>query len=226
MTPCRSRRGANKVGLKPMIPSAIDTVLAHWSRKTESGLLPAAGDLDLRAIRRALPDVFVLDAGETGHYRFRLAGTRLCAVYGRELRDHDFVRLWPGDQQAALRRAMAKALKAREVLRLEAAGSALHGPAFAFSVLLLPLAGDDGAPAKFLGVYADGRPRRDADAILTTQRLESLRAGTAAPAVTLEAAPPAAFLAAKPTSVPFLRVVEGGAGGMPAFAPARRPAMS
>ena len=90
-------------------------------------------------IAAVLPETFIVeDTGALG-YRFRLAGTRICEQFGRELRGADLLNLWEG----ADREAVASLL--RNVFADAAVG---HGSFRAFSssnrqvrfeLLLLPL---------------------------------------------------------------------------------------
>jgi hypothetical protein len=62
---------------------------------------PERGDLDPAAIRTVLGDVFLLEIGGKDRHVVRLAGTRICALLGRELRGRPFAEPfapedWPG----------------------------------------------------------------------------------------------------------------------------------
>jgi hypothetical protein len=63
---------------------------------------PERADIDPAAIRRILGDSLVLscDAGDVA--RFRVAGTKLCALFGRELREEPFASIWDTDSAAAI----------------------------------------------------------------------------------------------------------------------------
>jgi hypothetical protein len=63
---------------------------------------PERVDINPAAIRRVLGDSLVLsrDAGEAA--RFRVAGTKLCALFGRELRGEPFASIWDADSTAAI----------------------------------------------------------------------------------------------------------------------------
>ena len=55
---------------------------------------PARAEIDPVAIRHALGDTFILAADFAGELRFRLAGTRICALFCRELKGEAFGALW------------------------------------------------------------------------------------------------------------------------------------
>lgn len=72
------------------------TIYSYWNDRRGSRLAPERGDIEPGAIRGTLGDSFILscDAG----FPFRLAGTRVCALFGRELKGGGFRDLWaPGD---------------------------------------------------------------------------------------------------------------------------------
>lgn len=58
--------------------------------------------MDPALIGDALADVFIIDAPSDGLYEMRLAGTRLCGLWGRELRGVNALSLWRGrDEEGA-----------------------------------------------------------------------------------------------------------------------------
>ena len=56
---------------------------------------------------KILGDTFVLEANGSAPPMFRLAGTRLCALFGRELKGESFNRLWQQTGQTAIRELIA-----------------------------------------------------------------------------------------------------------------------
>jgi hypothetical protein len=70
-------------------------VFEHWNRQRAGRPAPERDDIDPSAIRRALGDTFLLTADFADHLRFRLAGTRVCALFGREIKGEAFDALWP-----------------------------------------------------------------------------------------------------------------------------------
>ncbi len=203
-----------------MRQTRIEQVTAYWRELARAADgVPERAAIEPRRVVRHLPDMFVLERVDRASFRFRLAGTRLCALYGRELREHDFIRLWPSAQQAAIAQAMDRMLRDGEPAMIEAAGATLQGEAFGFDVALFPLKDESGEVTRVLGVLSADAVMRDRDpAILTSQRMIALevagsiayaeRASLAPRRADPPAEPASAFLAARPTKVPFLRVVE------------------
>ncbi len=69
-------------------------VFDYWNRQRGTRLAPARADIDPTEIRHALSDTFMLAADFTDQLRFRLAGTRVCALFGREIKGEAFAALW------------------------------------------------------------------------------------------------------------------------------------
>jgi hypothetical protein len=71
---------------------------AYWDTLRAGRAAPERGELDPGAIRAILGDVMILEVGGPHRYAVRLAGTRICSLMGRELRERAFVETFaPGD---------------------------------------------------------------------------------------------------------------------------------
>jgi hypothetical protein len=65
---------------------------AYWDEKRGTARAPDRADIDPAAVRNLLGDIFVL-AIEPG-FPFRVAGTRVCALAGRDLKEQSFAELF------------------------------------------------------------------------------------------------------------------------------------
>jgi hypothetical protein len=79
----------------------------YWNERRGAKAMPERGDIDPAAIRRILADSFVLavEPGQTP--RFRVAGTKVCELFDRELRGEDFMGLWDGADARQVREFVA-----------------------------------------------------------------------------------------------------------------------
>jgi hypothetical protein len=193
---------------KAMKLASTRDVFAYWDRCRGSRIAPDREDIEPGAIRRALGDVFMLDVEPGYGHPFRLAGTRICAALGRELKGTPFFPLW---SDVGPIRDLVKTLAA------EASGAVAHvtgrnaeGGTVGMEMLLLPLAHRGRIPARLLGSLApnempwwlNARP-------LTGLRLESLRF-VGGPNNLVEA--PRLTPGATPLRRPTFVVYEGGRG--------------
>jgi hypothetical protein len=134
-------------------PSARE-LYDYWNAQRGPRAAPERSDIEPGAIRRALADTFILayDNG-TGH-SFRIAGTRLCAAFGRELRGAAFIDLW--DQESRRRMHDLLGVVAREYIGIVAGarGCSPEGADLDFELLVLPLRHRNATDARLLGALA------------------------------------------------------------------------
>ena len=79
-------------------------LFAHWDRLRGERAAPTRGDIDPAHLRSFLADVFMLDAKPWQEGRIRLAGTRVCALFGHELKGQRLPELWFECERAEISR--------------------------------------------------------------------------------------------------------------------------
>ncbi|MGL4440000.1 MAG: PAS domain-containing protein [Bosea sp. (in: a-proteobacteria)] len=77
-----------------MKTTSTSLIFQYWDQLRGSRSAPERGEIEPGAVRKALLDTFILENTLAG-LTFRLAGTRLCATFGGELKDRPFSSLWP-----------------------------------------------------------------------------------------------------------------------------------
>lgn len=73
--------------------AATRMLFSYWDALRGERAAPDRGEIEPGEIRHILADTFILE-NEDGATRFRLAGTRLCALFGGELKNAPFSALW------------------------------------------------------------------------------------------------------------------------------------
>ena len=131
-------------------------LFAYWNERRGDRLAPERADIEPSAIRQVLGDTFVLAADRVTHYPFRLAGTRLCALFGRELKGESFIRLWERSGQTAMRELLAVVMEENAGVVASVTASTTHDSVLAVNLelLLLPLSHQSRAEARILGAMA------------------------------------------------------------------------
>jgi hypothetical protein len=119
--------------------AASRKLFGHWNERRGLRALPERGDIEPAAIRAELGDTFILGAEPGEDLRFRLAGTRVCALFGRELKDETFTALWDAGHQAAMRRLLATVGEEEIGVVAGARGRTLEGFSCDLELLILPL---------------------------------------------------------------------------------------
>src|SRR5579871_1860709 len=148
----------------------------YWERLRRGRPAPLRSDVEPSDIRRILADTFILEVGGRETYTIRLAGTRICALYGREIKATSFLDLWaPDDRQAIATLAAAVSVDAAAaVLSLE--GATPRGRVVACELLLLPLRHGKSGYDRILGSLAPHeRPHWIGSEPVTSQSVTSLR---------------------------------------------------
>lgn len=130
------------------------TVYDYWNEKRGERPAPARADIDPGAIRHALGDTFMLAADFVDGMRFRLAGTRVCALFCREVKGEDFPALWSETSQKQISDLMA-VVKDEEIGAVAGVtGHAADGDTVDLEFLILPLAHIGHARVRALGILA------------------------------------------------------------------------
>src|SRR5262245_2492858 len=112
----------------------------YWNRRRGRRLVAARSDIVPTDIRDVLPDAFMLSADFTDEIRFRLAGTRVCALFARELKGESFKSLWANTSQDQIDSILRCVTDENEVLVAGVLGRSEDGAEVELELLLLPLA--------------------------------------------------------------------------------------
>jgi hypothetical protein len=154
--------------------SSSRELFAYWTARRGARPAPERGDIDPAAIRHSLSDVFMLAADFVEEQRFRLAGTRVCGLFGRELKGEAFGSLWNEASRDHLRGLLAVVTEESTGIVAGAIGHNAEGGAVDLELLLLPLARQGLARIRAIGVLA----ATDLPFWLGTRPIKELELGT------------------------------------------------
>lgn len=129
-------------------------LLAYWQRQRGGRAVPLRADINPADIRSILPAIFILERRAEGGFAFRLAGTGICALFGRELKAAPLAALWQGE---SIDRATSLAAAVAETGRpavLDAGGESRGGRQVTTEVALMPLASRAGRTDRVIGALA------------------------------------------------------------------------
>jgi hypothetical protein len=124
----------------------------YWNRRRGTRPAPERGEIEPGAIRQVLADTFILAIDPAAGHPFRIAGTRVCAAFGRELKGVAFSELWEAASQAPLRELLG--IVAAESVGVLAGASVpgCEGAPLRLELLALPLAQRGGGNGRILGM--------------------------------------------------------------------------
>jgi len=138
---------------------------AYWDAKRGDARAPDRSEIEPGAVRELLGDIFVLSYDNDAGYPFRVAGTRVCALLGRDLKDQSFSGLFAEDGRRELEDIIT--CVAEETLAAVAGITATSedGRPAHLELLLLPFNNRAHAPLRLTGSLApfenDLGPLRD-----------------------------------------------------------------
>jgi hypothetical protein len=136
-------------------PSCRD-LFAYWNEQRDGRPAPDRAEIEPGAIRHLLGDTFILAPEAADQYTFRLAGTRVCALFCRELRRQDFHTLWREGERLAIRELLAAVTdeKVGVVASVTGRTSERSPLAVKLELLLLPLGDWRAHEPRVLGLLA------------------------------------------------------------------------
>jgi hypothetical protein len=148
------------MGRAPVFTAAQQETMKHplsrelyeyWNQRRGGGAAPERGDIDPAAIKRILGDSFVLSVEPGEAPLFRVAGTRICALFGRELRGEEFAGMWRNEHSQQIRELVALVAEEEIGVLAGAATEAGNGLPCSFEMLVLPLSHRGRSGRRMLG---------------------------------------------------------------------------
>lgn len=145
---------------------------AYWDEKRGGARAPDRSEIEPGAVRELLGDIFVLSYDATSGYPFRVAGTRVCALLGCDLKDCSFSGLFTPDTRREIEDIIA--VVSEEMLAAVAGitATAQDGSPAHLELLLLPFNARAHAPLSLTGLLA---PFESEHSLLRDFRLTSYR---------------------------------------------------
>jgi hypothetical protein len=145
---------------------------AYWDDKRGSARAPDRSEIEPGAVRELLGDIFVLSCDAAAGYPFRVAGTRVSALIGSDLRDRSFSALFAPEGRREVEEIVA--VVAEEMLAAVAGVSAAtqDGSTAHLELLLLPFNNRAHTPVSLTGLLA---PFESQHRVLSNFKLASWR---------------------------------------------------
>lgn len=115
------------------------TLYNYWNQVRAGRLAPQRLEIEPSGIAGILSETFMLERVDAQTYHFRLAGTRLCELFGKELRGTSFMEGWGEEDRRVLLHLLVLISEqaAGACLTIEGEGDDRHRAEF--DAMLLPL---------------------------------------------------------------------------------------
>lgn len=144
-----------------MQTKAVTALYDYWTRQRGERAVPLRSAIEPADIAPILPDVFILEHSRLADPRFRLAGTRICAQFARELKGTGFDALFAPDQRTRVARIVENVMAhtAPAVMQVALVDGRLDTTEA--EIVLLPLASKGKAADRIIGAFAPlpGQPQ-------------------------------------------------------------------
>ncbi|KIZ42102.1 MULTISPECIES: PAS domain-containing protein [Rhodopseudomonas] len=126
---------------------------AYWDDKRCGGAAPERSEIEPSEVRDLLADIFVLSY-DADTYPFRVAGTRVCALLGRDLKGQGFAALFAPDSRSEV--ADILGIVAEDTLAVIAGivAKTTRGDTVNLELLLLPFNTRPHTPLSLTGLLA------------------------------------------------------------------------
>jgi hypothetical protein len=127
---------------------------AYWDNKRGEARAPDRGDIEPGAVRELLGDIFVLSYDHDAGHPFRVAGTRISALLGRDLKDQSFSALFAAESRGEIEDIIGYV--AEETLAAVGGITATseNGADVHLELLLLPFSARAHSPISLTGLLA------------------------------------------------------------------------
>jgi hypothetical protein len=111
----------------------------YWDRVRGHNRAPLRSAIEPSDIRRILAETFILEVEARDRLVVRLAGTRVCSLYCREIKGDNLLDLWSGEDRSAMTTLAAAVAEDGAAAVVTVVGFTQRGQEIACEWLLLPL---------------------------------------------------------------------------------------
>jgi hypothetical protein len=134
--------------------AASRELYAYWQEKRGARPAPERTDIEPGAIRAVLADAFMLGLDRSAGHPIRLAGTRMCALFGRDIKGESFLDLWDSTNRRTMEGLLSILSDECTGTVAGAIGQNESGESLELELLLLPLSSRRPIFARAIGVLA------------------------------------------------------------------------
>jgi hypothetical protein len=128
--------------------------LAYWDEKRAGARAPDRSEIEPGAVRELLGDIFVLSYEAAAGYPFRVAGTRVCALLGGDLKDRSFSAMFAADGCREIEEIITVVAEEMQPAIAGITATSQDGSPAHLELLLLPFSARAHAPISLTGLLA------------------------------------------------------------------------
>lgn len=190
-------------------------LFAHWEMIRGERACPAREEFAFGPIKELLPDMVLIERDAAGHgYRFRLAGSNVCALFGRNLTSSDVLLGWDAFEASILAAHFDKALTDGQPVIARMRLLTDTGQALAAELVVMPIQARNSGRIQLIGgLFSFREMGKSSHKSIRVRELVSARAiwtEHEGPAVQELVDRILAAPALRPAGRPLLKIFEGG----------------
>ena len=145
-------------GVRLVNNPGISELFLYWNRLRDGKAAPDRRQIEPVDIRNWLADTFILENGMRNDATFRLAGTRVCAIFGRELKHFSFYSLFSLNDISLVRRLVQSCFRDKSVSVIRFDGISKEKRVQGFEAIFMPLEGVGESSRLFGAIISDDKP--------------------------------------------------------------------
>ncbi|MBX9820789.1 PAS domain-containing protein [Afipia birgiae] len=131
---------------------------AYWDEKRAGAAAPERSDLAPDQVRHLLGDIFVLSCDALAEYPFRVAGTRMCALLGRDLKGQSFTDLFRDADREEIKDILGIVAEETQATVVGVTALSPDAARIHLELLLLPFSARSHSPVSLTGLLAPLSP--------------------------------------------------------------------
>lgn len=153
----KAKRGAHG---KKMRTGSNHALFQYWNAIRGGRPAPRRFEIEPSQIADILPDTFILEVSDPAHFSYRLAGTRVCEIFGQELRGIGFLEGWRETDRFMLNRNLNAVRRSAACAVMEVEGFGSNTDLVRLELVVLPLLHNGSSIERFLGGFVALNARR------------------------------------------------------------------
>ncbi len=114
-------------------------LLHYWNGIRGTRAAPKRIEISPAEISHILPQTFILEARNSQEFLFRLAGSKMCDIFGSEFRGLNFFSYWPIAEQIILKKYLSQLIDDGAVVSINFTATSDHNHEGSFEMIFMPL---------------------------------------------------------------------------------------
>lgn len=127
---------------------------AYWNEVRQGRIAPRRFDIEPARISELLPDTFMLEQDPSGTFKYRLAGTHICAFFQSEFRGRNFLADWTAADRETIERHLSDITLRGGVGLFTIEFQADNNEVALFEMIILPLVHMQDSINRYLGAIS------------------------------------------------------------------------